>query len=178
MGYSIIFETKIVKLSDGRIIHFDRSGCNNDDAGRTKGEFTGKLYNIDDFIKRAEGFKKDSKPIKESNGWDLKINSRRATYFDYGEHLLRMLKRAENYQDFVLNRYVSAKYCVGMEILKPEYKVVNREEFQAFMRSLPVNSSLTYRRMMEYPEVTKEQEIIKALEANEYIEFYIGKTHK
>ena len=112
MGYSIIFETKIVKLSDGRIIHFDRSGCNNDDAGRTKGEFTGKLYYIDDFIKRAEGFKKDSKPIKESNGWDLKINSRRATYFDYGEHLLRMLKRAENYQDFVLNRYVSAKYCI------------------------------------------------------------------
>lgn len=178
MGYSIIFETKIVKLSDGRIIHFDRSGCNNDDSGRIKGEFTGKIYKVDDFIKGAEGFKKGSKPIKESDGWDLKINSRRVTYFDYGEHLLRMLKRAENYQDFVSNRYVSAKYCVGIEILKPEYKVVNREESQAFMRSLPVNSGLTYRRMMEYPEVTKEQEIIKALEANEYIEFYIGKSHK
>ena len=39
MSYSIIFETKIVKLSDGRIIHFDRSGCNNDNVGRNKNEF-------------------------------------------------------------------------------------------------------------------------------------------
>lgn len=34
MGYSIIFQTKIVKLSDGRILHLDRSGCNNDTEGR------------------------------------------------------------------------------------------------------------------------------------------------
>ena len=34
MGYPMIFGTKIVNLSDGRVIHFDRSGCNNDDEGR------------------------------------------------------------------------------------------------------------------------------------------------
>lgn len=178
MGYSIIFETKIVKLSDGKIIHLDRSGCNNDDSGRIKGEFTGKLYNVDDFIKRAENFKNGSKPLKEADGWDLKIGSRYATYYDYGEHLLRLLKRAENYQDFITNRYVSARYCTGLEIIKPEHKVISKAEFQEYTRTLPFNSGLTYRRMMEYPEVTKELEIIKALAANEYIEFYVGKTHR
>lgn len=175
MGYSIIFKTKIVKLSDGRIIHLDRSGCNNDDCGRNKHEFIGKIYDVENFIKRAEAFKEGSRPIKESNGWDLKIGSRKATYYDYGEHLLRMLKRAENYNEFVLNRYVSANYCVGIEILEPEHKIIKIEEVQTYIRSLPVNSGLTYRRMMEYPEVTKEYEIIKALDSNEYVKFYIGK---
>ncbi len=65
MGYSIIFETYIVKLPDGRIIHFDRSGCNNDNMGRKQNEFTGKIYNVDDFIKYAEKFKVGSKPKKK-----------------------------------------------------------------------------------------------------------------
>ena len=34
MSYSIIFGTKIVNLSDGRDLHFFRSGCNNDDTPR------------------------------------------------------------------------------------------------------------------------------------------------
>ena len=66
MGYSIIFETYIVKLPDGRIIHFDRSGCNNDNVGRKQNEFTGKIYNVDDFIKYTEEIIRcieDNKPM-------------------------------------------------------------------------------------------------------------------
>lgn len=40
MGYSIIFQTKIVKLSDGRILHLDRRGCNNDTEGRRPDDWT------------------------------------------------------------------------------------------------------------------------------------------
>ena len=115
MSYSIIFETKIVKLSDGRIIHFDLSGCNNDNSGRDRHEFHAKIYTVEDFIKYAEHFKENSKPHKESDGFDLKIGSRYATMYDYGEHLLRMLKRAETYADFLTKRYSSAEYCIGIE---------------------------------------------------------------
>lgn len=49
MSYPIIFQTKIVKLDDNRIIHFDRSGCNNDTAGCEKNIFTAQLYNANSF---------------------------------------------------------------------------------------------------------------------------------
>lgn len=94
MGYSIIFQTKIVKLSDGRILHLDRRGCNNDTEGRRPDDWTGKIYTPEAFVAYAENFKQGSKPAKESDGFDLKIGSRYCTCYDYGEHLLRMLKRA------------------------------------------------------------------------------------
>ena len=50
MGYSIIFQTKIVKLSDGRILHLDRSGCNNDTEGRRPDDWTGKIYTPEAFV--------------------------------------------------------------------------------------------------------------------------------
>ena len=57
MGYSIIFQTKIVKLSDGRILHLDRSGCNNDTEGRRPDDWTGKIYTPEAFVTYAENFK-------------------------------------------------------------------------------------------------------------------------
>ena len=72
MSYSIIFETKIVKLSDGRLLHLDLSGCNNDNVGRSRDDWKGKIFTKDDFIQYAENFMTGSKPSKESDGWDLK----------------------------------------------------------------------------------------------------------
>lgn len=129
MGYPIIFQTKIARLHDGRIMHFDRSGCNNDKGGRVKGEFTATIYTEEEFIKRAEGFMEDSKPYKESQQFDLKICSRYASYYDYGKHLLRMLKRAEDIDKVISDNYFYAKYCEQVEILEPEKKVVTVEEF-------------------------------------------------
>lgn len=31
MSYPIIFQTKVVKINDNEIIHFNRTGCNNED---------------------------------------------------------------------------------------------------------------------------------------------------
>ena len=169
MSYSIIFQTKIVRLPDGRIIHFDRSGCNNDDAGRKKNEFTAKIYTEDDFVKYADEFKKCSKPAKESDGWDLKIGSRCATYYDYGNHLLRMLKRAEDWEDFEKNHMFHASYCNEIEILKPEHKVVPVKEFEKMFYTL---SNFTYRRIMEY--LYEMEDIVGLLEENKPMEFYIN----
>lgn len=42
MGYSITFKTKIINLSDGRILHLDLSGCNNDTECRHNDDWQGK----------------------------------------------------------------------------------------------------------------------------------------
>ena len=49
MGYPIIFKTKIVNLSDGRILHLNRSGCNNYTEGRRNDEWNGKIYTKEEF---------------------------------------------------------------------------------------------------------------------------------
>ena len=56
MSYSIVFETKIVNLPDGRILHLDRSGCNNDNCGRTEYDFTGKIYSKESFQEYIKKF--------------------------------------------------------------------------------------------------------------------------
>ena len=99
MSHSIIFETKIVNLKDGRILHLDRSGCNNDNAGRSRDEFTGKIYTKEDFIKYAEHFIND-----DTNDYELQIGSKWSTYNNYGNHLLRMLKRAKTWDEYSKER--------------------------------------------------------------------------
>lgn len=176
MSYSIIFETKIVRLSDGRIIHFDRSGCNNDNCGRNKDEFKGKIYTEKDFINKAEKYMENSKPFKESGEFELKIGSRYATMYDYGEHLLRMLNRAERYNEFIKNRYVKCFYCEKIEITSPEYLIMPLEEFD-FYNMLKKYNTFSYRRIMKYPDLENEKEIITLISDGKYLNFYIGGKH-
>ena len=173
MSYSIIFQTKIVKLDDGRVIHFDRSGCNNDDVGRTKGEFTAKIYTLDEFIKRAESFKENSVPYKQADNFDIKIGSRYATYYDYGEHLLRMLKRAESFEDMKAHHAFRASYCKEIELTAPEHKTMTPEEFsEVFYKLLYGDKPFRYRCIMEHPD--DKDEIISRIESGAPIEFYIS----
>lgn len=167
MGYSIIFQTKIAKLPDGRIIHFDRSGCNNDAEGRVKGEFTGTIYTEEEFIKRAEGFMEDSKPYKDTQQFDLKIFSRYASYYDYGKHLLRMLKRAEDIDKIIANNYFHAKYCEQVEILEPEEKIVTVEEFG----QMSYDTIMRYRPMYKF--TSDIDSIINLLSAGKHLVFTI-----
>lgn len=173
MSYSIIFETKIVKLSDGRIIHFDRSGCNNDTAGRSKDEFTATIYNKDVFTERAEHYKKDSLPIKSGGSFDLKIGSRPASMYDYCEHLLRMLKRAVSYDEFIKNYNVYCKHLKAIEVLEPVQKKMTVKEFDAAYYDLRNKGNLSYRRIIDFPSVTDEKYIVSLIDNNEPIEFEI-----
>ena len=124
MSHSIIFETKIVNLKDGRILHLDRSGCNNDNSGRSRDEFTGKIYTREDFIKYAEHFIND-----DTNSYELQIVSKWSTYKDYGNHLLRMLKRAKTWDDYKAERIMRATEFKGVHLLKPFEGDVSAEEF-------------------------------------------------
>ena len=175
MSYSIIFETKIVKLSDGRIIHFDRSGCNNDTSGRRKDDFSAEIFTIDEFIKKAEKYKKNSKPYKENPAdWQLKIGNRYATYYDYGEHLLRMFKRAISYEEFIKSFCFRVEHLTGIQLYEPEEKLMTVDEFdKVFYDLLYSGKGMSYRRIIEFPDIVNEENLISLIEAGEYLSFEI-----
>lgn len=174
MSYSIVFETKIVRLSDGRIIHFDRSGCNNDTAGRQKDEFTAKIYTEEDFIQKAESYKKGRKPYKETDYFELKIGSRYGTYYDYGEHLLRMLKRAMPYEAFIEKMYFQILHIANVQLYEPEEKIISKKEFDdMFYKLLYSDKDLSYQLLLEYPDIKDEQNLIRLIENKECLSFEI-----
>ena len=154
MGYPIIFETKIIKLKDGRLLHCSLQGCNNDTEGRNRGEFQPTIYTVDEFKKRIANFKKDSSPIKRSNCFDLKIGSRLASFYDYGSHLERMLRKAMTLEELKKERYF---YVLVLDSIEEKE---DRIHFNTY-------------------EINTEDEIVKAIEENKHLRaFYIGKKRK
>lgn len=115
MSYPIIFQTKVVKINDNEIIHFNRVGCNNDDEGRVANVYEAKIRTIEDFKRMAEGFIINSKPYKETGIFDLKVGSKWCSFYDYGMYLLRALKRADNLETFKNNYAFKATVIKGIE---------------------------------------------------------------
>ena len=72
--------------------------------------------------------------------------------YDYGERLLRMLKRALPYEDFIKQYYFSARYCKGIELLEPERREMTVEEFDKLYHDPNRKEGLMWRRQMEYPK--------------------------
>ena len=154
MSYPIIFETKIIKLKDGRLLHCSLQGCNNDTEGRNRGEFQPTIYTVDEFKKRIANFKKDSSPIKRSNCFDLKIGSRLASFYDYGSHLERMLRKAMTLEELKKERYF---YVTVLDSIEEKE---GRIHFNTH-------------------EINTENEVVKAIEENKHLRaFYIGKKRK
>lgn len=125
MSYTIVFETKILKLNDGRIMHFSRTGCNNDDFGRKKNEFKANVYGSEnDFIKYVETFKGNTDEYVV-----LKIGNKFGTLDDYYKHLVRMLKRGKTEDQFVKEFNFEASYVDSIDVIKPEKVTLTPEEF-------------------------------------------------
>lgn len=177
MSYSIIFETKIVRLPDGRILHLSLQGCNNDNAGRSRDDFRGKIYTVEEFKEMAENYKKDRVSMKESDGFDLKIGSRYCTYYDYGEHLLRMLNRSITWNKLTEKRRCHAEVFTGVTVNKgtPEEIFYSPAEWEK------VCYDYMYGRLEGTKEVHRsylygDEEIMEALDKDaNHISFYIGK---
>lgn len=116
MSYPIVFQTKVVKINDNEIIHFNRVGCNNDDEGRVANVYEAKIRTIEDFKRMAEGFIINSKPYKETGIFELKVGSKWCSFYDYGMYLLRALKRADNLETFKNNYAFRATVIKGVEV--------------------------------------------------------------
>ncbi len=178
MGYSIVFKNKYIKLSDGKYIHFERGGCKNDDAERTKWDFSAEICTFEDIVKEANYYKENSKPYKECKCMDLKIGNRSATMYDYGEYLLIMLKRAIPYEQFIKDFYFKANHLIGFYVSTPEKQdetFYTFEEFHEFVGRH--RASVRYRRVIEHPDVKNENGLVKLIENHEPMTFYIEK-HK
>jgi len=175
MSYSIIFETKIIKLSDGRLLHLDLSGCNNDNSGRSRDDWNGKIYTKDDFIEYAEKFMKDSRPFKESNEFDLKIRSKCSTWYDYGKHLLRMMKRAVTLEELRYSgKYVSFNRVDGATVYENEKEIeMTMEEFDSYYYKKLYNGGIRYR--INYTLLETEEDIVNALDSRKPVRIYISK---
>jgi len=175
MSYSIIFETKVVKLSDGRLLHLDLSGCNNDNSGRNRGEFTGKIYTVEDFVKKAEKFKENSKPINKSEDFDLKIGSKFSTMYDYGEHLLRMMKRAVTWDELAAERYCSGTVFDGVILYENgKEALLAPDEWERICYDFLYGKRKSSIRRLTH-SIDKEDEIIEALKYKKTMNFYISR---
>ena len=183
MSYDIIFQTKLVDLGDGRIIHFSRRGCNNDNEGRKKNEFRGFIHDREFFVEDAENWIRDGIPYSEGGSFDLKIGSRPASMYDYGKHLLRMLSRAENVEQFQHNNSFFAIETTGIEVTSPIEKFYTPEEFtddvfydllyhKGEFANIP-NKDFSYRRITKTHEDIRE--CAKILSSGKYLDFYIHK---
>jgi hypothetical protein len=174
MGYSIIFQTKIVKLSDGRFLHLDLSGCNNDDCGRDPDDWRGKIYTEDEFVKYAEGFMRGGKPTEDC--FDLKIGSRYCSMYDYGEHLLRMKKRAITLEELRHSgKYVSFNRVDGADVYDDDGNIttMSLKEFDDYCYEKLYNGGIRYR--MNYTLLESEKDITNAFDNGDAVRIYISK---
>ena len=170
MGYTIIFKTKIVELSDGRIMHLNRRGCNNDTSGRRNDEWEATISTKEEYIRRAEQLQEDSKPMKNAENFDLKIGGRFCTFYDYGAHLKRMLNRAIPFSDFLTGKeFVMFQKINGITVRENgREQTLTMDEVHEYRQSHPCYSLCS-------DLLSTEEDIVAAIESGERLRICIGK---
>ena len=176
MGYDIIFDSMFARLSDGRLLHLERSGCNNDDAGRSRYEFRGKFYTDEELQKRAESFMKDGNTSQN----DLKIRSKWCSWYQYGEHLLRMAKRATPLSELMQERRIQATRYDGLKVFKQgdnEGTIITGKEAEDWMYDAMYGRRPGESYLRLTSKYNTADEIVKVLEKDngKYVELYVGK---
>lgn len=179
MSYTIIFETKIVNLPDGRILHLSLSGCNNDDAGRDRHEFHGQIYTKEEWEKYIAQFAGTDEDIYD--GFDLKIGSRYCKWSDYAKHLITMRKRAMAWEELKQSHGAFASTYDGITVRMKDGSekefLVGEPADSAFRQML--DGSLPYRSYYKNSRrLDNIDEVVKELENNVIMEFYVGKRKK
>ncbi len=118
---------------------------------------------------------KDSKPIKETNSFDMKIRSRYCTMYDYGSHLLRMMKKAVTLEELKHSgKYVSFNRVDGATVYEDEKEIeMTMEEFDSYYYKKLYNGGIRYR--INYTLLETEEDIVNALDSENPVRIYIRK---
>lgn len=168
MSCSIVFETKIAILSDGRLIHFDRSGCNNDNSGRRKDDWTARILTAHELIKKLNDYQRGKKPFKDCGEFELKVCGKPATMYDYAKHLERMWQRALPYDEFIKKYQFQVEHLTAVELIQPENKMMTVEEFhKEFYDILYTSGPTQWYNHYEYPDIRDEAKIVDLIEKGE-----------
>lgn len=172
MSYSIIFETKFLKLSDGRIVHFSRSGCNNDNSGRKKNEFEAKILTEDEFNKIYEKYLN----LESDDEYALKVGNRWVSFKGYAEHLMRMYKRALPFNKFICKYRLTAECLVGIRVSEPVEKMMSPDEFdKQYYNLFEINGHIRYSRCIDFVLLGSESSLLELINSNIPISFEIIK---
>lgn len=163
MSYSIIFETKFLKLSDGRMVHFSRSGCNNDNSGRKKNEFEAEILTEDKFNEIYVKYLN----IESNDEFALKVGSRWVSFKGYAEHLMRMYKRALSFEEFICKYRLIAECLVGIRVSEPVEKMMSPGEFdEQYDSLLEANGHIRYSRCIDYVLIDSESGLLELIGSN------------
>lgn len=185
MSYTIVRETKFILLQDGRYLHLSLQGCNNDDEGRKRTQFTGEIYTADELQQKIQGYERSG-----STGFDLKIGSRNCSIADYGKHLRLMSKRALTWERY--RREYGGFGMVHMLVIQEAtndgkiLSVLTPEQMEQFFvnsrRSddfLVIDSMGKSHRSKEYKHIVKttydEKEVVSYMERGYTLQFFVGK---
>ena len=173
MSYSIIFEDKVILTKDGNYIHFCRSGCNNDTAGRKRDEFHADLYTPEEWEKHLEKYEGCDEPIKIGSKW--------SSIDDYAKHLRRMSsgKRILSFAQLSAERRIEGRIFEGIEF-KPEgeldYIFISSNDEKALNDVYYGKRKGCFHRKLSY--IKTEEEIVTALKESKHMSFYISKKYK
>lgn len=179
MGYSIIFETKICKLNNGDIIHFNLSGCNNDDFGRRRDEFQGEYYTAEEWENKIREFES----VKRHDNFDLKIGSRYVNWIDYGKHLRRMTKRAKTLEEYKKECGFYGDVFDGIRFY-PNDLDEESIDYPAGSKEIDnITYGLWYGEIKghiwrKHHRISTEEETIEAIKNGNHVSFYFGRKCK
>lgn len=176
MVYDIVHETVILKLSDGRYLHLDSRSPSDSSGEKSHSEFSAAIYTKDELLKKAEEYQRGTGPYVETGQFDIMIRNRKASWYDYGSHLIRLMKRSKPYSFFVNHRIVHVYTQKSTQFIKPEEIIVPSSEFRNYISLyLYTGEKIAYRHITEEIDRNNEQEVIAAIEQGHNTHFIIGK---
>lgn len=174
MSYSIIFETKFVKLPDGRFLHLSLQGCNNDNAGRTRDDFHGKIYTKESLSEYIDSFRHGT-DYEDS----MKIGNKWRSFKEYAEHLERMLKRATTWEELCEERYCYARIFYGVWLTEEgkEKRYVPHDEWNKICYDV-YYGRIKASYIRDTKRVEDISEIVAELDKKTPMRFYIGTKNR
>lgn len=121
MGYPVIRETHIVRLADGRYLMLQLAGCNNDDSGRRRDEFNGRIMSSDKMEEMISAYENEP----ECGSFDLRIGTRYVSHAKYGQYLRKAFRRALSWNEFAKQRTCYARIAEGVSISRMDGKDIS-----------------------------------------------------
>lgn len=177
MHYDIIHETVILLLSDGRYLYLDSRSSSEDNGLKTHSEFSAAIHTKEELLAKVAQYQQNSEPYVKTGQFDIMIRDRKASWYDYGRHLLRALNSAKPYSYFVNHRLVRVYSQQSVMFIEPEKKVVPFSMFNHFLLMyLYTGSKIAYKFVTEEIDRNNEQAVIDSIEQGNGLMFIIGKV--
>lgn len=165
MSYSIIFDTHVIKATDGGYIEISRTGCNNDDEGRRPDEYHGTYYTAEELNSRIAKYQADTE-----THWMLRIGTRYATMKQYGDYLKRKAGKAQTW-----NEFIEENHFFGKQLKAIQNTDTRKQYTPADFNTLPYSEKIygAFRPITQIIYNYSEAETI--IKSGAPIEFYVKK---